>query len=391
MRRLWKWMVLVVIFIALYLAFEGSRVGESEYWLEQGDFARAASAAPMTYEAQMKIARAAGGDFARAAYSRVLEIEPESLSARLGRARGAPRQYQVANADLDYLVRKRPTDARAWAARAQYRAEALDLRGALSDVEKALALDPGNEEYSALKGLIETGQENPDAAFIDMLTFVTKRPEQDAPKLPLHRMSDFPSVYLSVALQAEEFQAAKEYIEDGLAKWRAGGAYRGGSSLLGLITLAECERRLGDEDTALRLVDQITAGLESLASSGGYLAAPSTLPDLVPVDTSTPHTRSQPNFDIVVSSPDSADILLRVAHFEKALILETLGLKSQAQAELIEAYERGSAEWINSIWREITRGAFSDSPPIGWYLPGYTPESTMPGSVPMPPGTSPER
>lgn len=384
MKRLWKWAVLAIAFTALYLAFETARGSEAEYWIEQRDLTRAASAAPMTYEAQMKIARAGQGDIARFAYRRALEINPDSVSARIGHARLTVGQYHVANTDLEYLVRKHPEDANSWIARAQYRIGTEDLSGALSDVEKALSLDPGNGDYSALKGLIESRQGDAEAAFIDMHKFVTQHPDQDTPTLPLHGILDFPNEYLAVALHAEEFQAAREYLEEGLAEWRAGGTYRGGSYLDGLITLAECDRNLGEAEAALHLADQVIAGLDALGSSRGFLAPPSSLPDRVSEGSLT-------NGYDHVTSPYMPDRLLRAACFEKALILQGLGRTEQAQAALLRAYQHGNAEQVNSAWREITSGAVNPAWPmhIEGQLPVLAPESTAPSTSPEPPSTNP--
>ncbi len=83
-----------------------------------------------------------------------METKPADTLTRLGVALNALRRHDEARRHLDEAVRLDPKLPEAWFNRAQSRMELGDLKGALADLTKSIALKPGEPQYLLERGNI---------------------------------------------------------------------------------------------------------------------------------------------------------------------------------------------------------------------------------------------
>lgn len=166
----------------LVLAGPGGAPGEAEAALEKAVVAAPEDARLWTLYAEMKLRQGDGAAALRGA-DNALRLDPPNAAARLAKlyatslARGTLKRDQLqalidaradadparARAALDALVRDAKQSPLPWMSRAGLRAKD-DPAGARSDLEKALSLDPKNDEVQAALGRLLLEQGDPKAA-----------------------------------------------------------------------------------------------------------------------------------------------------------------------------------------------------------------------------------
>lgn len=371
MKRL-RWFIVIVLIFALFLAFKSARTRTSRHFLDEagaGDrkaIGRAALLAPRTFRAQYEVGDVAlelqEWRLAVSAYTRARQLGMGDVDLHRKRSRARYNSGDALGAliDMIFVTHNRPSEARAWASEAVLRVDLELYDSALLSVNRALALEPGNASYLALRGEIESQLGLHLEALSDMESAFAANGQDDV--IGFDTVTD-PGTYRYVthdmlaeeAFRAGDFKRAGGLILDRINAWKAGRPYTSFSGYPNdLILYAECLRRLGSTAEALGKVDEVIQSmvpLYDIADRERYSLAPPGNP---------PRPEGEPGsttgLEVSLGRNDIA-YLLTSAYMERSLLLLSLGRPVEARAELdnVNRYFPGGID-VERTWRALQAG-----------------------------------